>query len=125
MRRSDPIPQPRSVDKRIDRAVLSSILLSPVAFGINTIVGFTVAHWVCNVDRKTMGYLVSVVDFALCFVAAGLAWWAFQRLSGADETQPEIGRRRFMAKMGLALSAFAALVVLAGTLAMLTLRPCD
>jgi hypothetical protein len=30
-----------------------------------------------------------------------------------------------MAKMGLALSIFAAIVVLAGTLAMLTLDPCD
>jgi membrane protein implicated in regulation of membrane protease activity len=72
-----------------------------------------------------MGYLVSAVDFVLCLIAALLALWAYRRVREADETRPEPGRRQFMAKMGLVLSVFAAIVVLAGTLAMLTLDPCD
>lgn len=105
--------------------MLGSILLCPVAVGINTIVGFTVAHWVCDVNRKTTGYLVSIVDFALCCAAAALAGWAYGQLGAADETAPELGRRRFMAQLGLALAAFSAVVVFAGTLAMITLHPCD
>jgi cytosine/uracil/thiamine/allantoin permease len=125
MLRSDPIPQPSALEQKIDRATLASILISPLAVGINTIVGYTVAHWVCDINKKTTGYLVSAVDFVLCLIAALLAWWAYRRVREADETQPEPGRRQFMAKMGLVLSVFAAIVVLAGTLAMLTLNPCD
>ena len=125
MRRSDPIPLPSPLDQKIDRAILGSLLISPLAVGINTIVGYTVAHWVCDSNKKTTGYIVSAVDFVLCLIAALLAWWAYGRVREADETQPEPGRRQFMAKMGLALSIFAVLVVLAGTLVMLTLNPCD
>jgi pantothenate kinase type III len=46
-------------------------------------------------------------------------------LPRADETQPEIGRRRFMAILGLVLAAFSILIVLAGTAATITLQPCD
>jgi hypothetical protein len=109
----------------IDRATFASILVSPLAVGINTIVGFIVAHWVCDTNRKTTGYLVSAVDLALCLTAATLAAWSYRRLGEADETQMELGRRRFMARMGLWLSAFAVIVVLAGTLAMFSLNPCD
>jgi MFS family permease len=109
----------------MDDALLGSLLLSPLAALMNTIVGFTVAHWVCDAGHKATGYLVSAADLILCFIAAGLAFRVYRRLSDADESQPELGRRRFMAKTGLALAAFAAVVVLAGTLAMLTLHPCD
>ena len=125
MHRFDPIPQPSPIEQRIDRALMSSVLLSPLAALMNTIIGFTVAHWVCGVGRKATGYVVSIADLVLCIIAAGLAWRVYRQLSDADESQPELGRRRFMAKTGLALAAFAAVVVLAGTLAMLTLHPCD
>ncbi len=114
-----------TVESRLDRQLLVAAMLGPLAIGLNTIVGYTVAHWVCDVHRKTTGFAVSAVDFALCLLAALLAWNVQRRLPAADETQPELGRRRFMAKMGLVLATFAFLVVLAGTLAMVTLHPCD
>ena len=116
---------PAGAEQSIDRQLLASILLCPLAAGINTIVGFTVAHWVCDVNHKTTEWIVSAFDFSLCVAAALLAYASLRRLPEADETQPELGRRRFMAKMGLALSGFAAIVVLAGTLVMLTLGACD
>lgn len=122
---SDPVPLPSPQEQRVDRALLASVLLCPLAVGINTIVGYTVAHWVCDVNRKTTGYLVSIVDFCLCGIAAALALWSSRQLAPADETTPELGRRRFMVKMGLGLSMFAAAVVLAGTLAMFTMASCD
>ena len=125
MRRADAINVRSASDRRIDRQLLASLLLSTLAAAINTIVGYTVAHWVCDVNRKTTGYIVSAVDLALCLLAALLAFTAQRQLSAGDDTHPELGRRRFMAKMGLILAAFAAVVVLAGTLAILTLHPCD
>ena len=112
-------------DRRTDRQLLASILLCPLAAISSTIVGYTVAHWVCDVNRKTDCVLVSIVNFAVCFLAAGLAYGAHRRLGGGDDSAPEMARRRFMAKMALILSAFAALVVLAGTVAVVTLQPCD
>ena len=112
-------------DKRLDRRLIASLFLSPLAALTNTIVGFTVSHWVCDVNRKTTDYVVCACDFAICVLAALLAFTVLRKLPLADDTQPETGRRRFMAKVGLALAAMAALVVVAGLLATLTVQPCD
>ena len=96
-----------------------------IAAGVNTIVGFTVAHWVVITSSKVTGYLVSAASFALCAASALLALSARRTLGEADDTLPEHGRQMFMAKLGLMLAGLAAVVVLAGTLALLTLRPND
>ncbi len=116
---------PPKAERRLDQQLLGSILLSPLAAMINTIVGYTVAHWVCDVNRKTDAFIVTSVDLAFCVLAAVLADSARRKLGEGDDTSPEAARRRFMAKMGLILSCFAAAVVLAGTLAVVTLDPCD
>jgi hypothetical protein len=108
-----------------DRRLVAGILLPLFAAGFNTIVGYTVAHWVVIVAYKRMGYLVSVCDLAICGLAAFLSWSVLRQASPADDTQPERGRQLFMAKMGLCLSAFGTVVIIAGTLVMLTLSPSD
>jgi hypothetical protein len=114
-----------AADQKLDRQLLLSLTLSPLAAGINTIVGFIVAHWIAIIAYKRMGYLVSISCFGLCLVAALLAWSCRHRLADPDETLPEEGRRLFMAKLALLLSALCALVVLAGTLVLITLGPSD
>ncbi|MEK6397737.1 MAG: hypothetical protein V4734_06605, partial [Terriglobus sp.] len=94
--------------------------------GVNTVVGYTVAHWTIAVNRNTASYAISLVDFALCVLAAVLAWHSLQASTNASgDAIPEDGRRRFMATLGLLLSGLAAIVVLAETLALLTLSPSD
>src|ERR1700709_616123 len=93
-----------SEERSLDGKLWIGILLGPVAAGINTIVGFTVAHWVNDVGRKRSGSLVSAIYFWLCVVAALLPASVYRQLPDADDTQPEVGRRFFMAKMGLILS---------------------
>jgi heme A synthase len=112
-------------DQKFDRQLLLSLTLSPLAAGINTIVGFIVAHWITIIAYKRAGYLVSASCFTLCLVAAVLAWTSRRRLSNSDETLPLEGRRLFMAELALLLSALCALVVLAGTLVLVTLGPSD
>jgi hypothetical protein len=114
-----------AADQKLDRQLLLSLMLSPLAAGISTIVGFTVAHWITIVAYKRTGYLVSASCFTLCLVAAVLAWSGLRRLSNPDETLPLEGRQLFMAKLALLLSALCALVVLAGTLVLITLGPSD
>jgi hypothetical protein len=113
------------VEQKLDRQLLLSLAISPLAAGISTVIGFTVAHWITIVAYKRTGYLVSASCFALCLVAALLAWSVRIRLATPDDALPEEGRRLFMAKLALLLSAFCALVVLAGTVVLIILRPSD
>ncbi len=112
-------------EARLDRQLLASLLICPFAVLCNTIVGFTVSHWVCDVNHKRTDYLVCLIDLCLCLVAAWLSFAGLRRLPRADETQPELGRRRFMAILGLVLAGFSIIIVIAGTIATLTVQPCD
>jgi hypothetical protein len=112
-------------ESKLDAKLWLGILLGPFAAGINTVVGFTVAHWINDVGRKRSGFLVSAIDFALCVAAAIIAASVYRQLPDADDTKPEIGRRSFMVKMGLILSTLSAMIVVAGTLALIILGPSD
>ena len=116
---------PTPAEKRIDALLWTGLLLGPLAMGVNTIVGFTVAHWTCDTNQKRFSYLVSVIDFVLCLLAFVLSSSIHQRARDAEDDLPQDGRRLFMAKMGMLLSVLSALLVLAGTLALVTLHPCD
>lgn len=112
-------------ERRLDLKLWIGILLGPFAAGINTIVGFTVAHWINDVGRKRSGFLVSAIDFTLCIASALLAASVYRQLPNADDSQPETGRRSFMAKMGVILSILSAMIVVAGTLSLIILGPSD
>ncbi len=111
--------------QRMDLLLWIAVLLGPLAMGVNTVVGYTVAHWTCDVNYKRMSFLVSAIDFVLCLCAFALSLWLFRKIPAADESLPETGRRSFMAKSGMLLSAMSILVVIAGTAALLILNPCD
>jgi hypothetical protein len=93
--------------------------------GINTIAGYTVAHWVNDIASKRSAYLVSVVDFILAAGALLLSLSLNRQLPAVDESHPEAGRRRFMARFSILLAALALLLIIAQTLAVITLRPSD
>jgi hypothetical protein len=111
--------------RRIDLLLWIAVLLGPSAALVNTIVGYTVAHWTCDVNYKRMSFLVSAIDFLLCLCAFGLSFSSLRNIPSADQSQPEAGRRTFMAKSGMLLSVMSILVVIAGTAALLILNPCD
>lgn len=112
-------------EKRTDLLLWVSVLLGPVAMGINTVVGYTVGHWVCDVNRKKTSFLVSAIDFLLCLLALWLAISLDRKIPDAEESLPRPGRRHFMAKLAILLSGLSILLVLGGTLAVTILRPCD
>jgi hypothetical protein len=117
--------RPSVQEQRTDLLLWISVLLGPLAMGVNTVVGYTVAHWVCDVNHKRMSFLVSAVDFLLCICAFLLAFTLSSNLPDAEDSLPELGRRNFMAKFGMLLSALSALLVIAGTIAAIILSPCD
>jgi ABC-type sulfate transport system permease subunit len=125
MRKAAKHTYPEATDKRQDALLWVGILLSLFAAGINTVVGYSVAHWVCQTNHKGMGFLVSIVDMCLCIVALVITLSVYRQSNGSDESAPAVGRRNFMAITGILLAAFAMLVVAAGTIALISLHPCD
>jgi hypothetical protein len=114
-----------TAEQKADLLLWIAFLLGPLAAMVNTIVGYTVAHWACDVNYKRMSFLVSATDFVLCLCAFALSFSLFRKIPAVDESQPEVGRRSFMAKSGMLLSVISILVVIAGTAALLILNPCD
>ncbi len=119
------VTSPTTAERRLDRQLLLSVILPMGAACANTIVGFTVAHWITITASKRTGYVVSVACLVLCALAASLATRAQRQLGQSDDTTPEGGRRFFMAKLALLLSTIAAIVVIAQTLVLVTLGPSD
>ncbi len=125
MRRAAPQAMSEATERRADFLLWTSILLNAIAMGINTIVGYTVAHWTSDTNRKHFSYFVSVVDFVLCLCGLLIASNVFRRFSQADELQPESGRRLFMSKLGILISLIAMLLVIGQTLVVLILHATD
>ena len=125
MRRAAPRTMPAPSERRTDSLLWTSILLGPIAMGINTIVGYTVAHWTSDTNRKQFSYLVSAVDLALCICGLWIATSLFKHYSEADELQPESGRRLFMTKLGMLISFISILLVIGQTFGILILHGTD
>jgi len=116
---------PPPAEQRSDFRLWTAILLSPLAMGINTVVGFTVAHWTCDTNQRKFSYLVSAVDLAISICAFLLASTLHAHYRDADELSSENGRRLFMSKMGMLLAGISILLVIGQTLVLMTLHPCD
>ena len=125
MRRAAPRSMPAGAERRSDSMLWTSILLGPFAMGINTIVGYTVAHWTSDTNQKHFSYLVSAVDLALSICGLWIATILFKQYSEADELQPESGRRLFMSKLGLLISFISILLVIGQTFVVLILHATD
>ena len=117
--------QPTSAEKRSDLLLWVALLLSPLAMGVNTIVGFTVAHWTTDTADKSLPFVVSAIDLILCICAFVISLSFHRRFEAAEDVEPIDGRRAFMAKLAMLLSGLATLLVVAGTIAVITLHPTD
>jgi hypothetical protein len=111
------------VEKRLDRQLLGSMALSVFAAAFEVIVGFSVAHWVTVTGSKRAGYAISAFALSICLLAGWIALHVRTRVRGADQTLPNQGRRLFMANLDLLSAGLVALLVVAGTLVLATLRP--
>ncbi|MBV8673176.1 MAG: hypothetical protein JOZ33_07055 [Acidobacteriaceae bacterium] len=116
---------PSPAERRADAWLWTALLLNPLVMGVNTIVGYTVAHWTSDTGRKHFSYLVSAVDLVLCICALVISYSLYRQYSQAEEDIPIDGRRVFMAKMSMMLSVFTAMLVIAQTIAVVTLHSFD
>jgi hypothetical protein len=120
----EPPEKPASA-RRDDFALWAAILVPLHAAGINTIVGYIVAHHACNVEKKGALLTVPIIDLLLALGGGALALILRARFQRADDVQPEDGRRLFMANFGLLVSGLCILIIVGGLLASVILSPCD
>lgn len=118
----------------IDLRLWAGVLLAPFAGGVNTLVGYMVSNYDCNVHSRSLVLLVNAAAFLLCALAFFLSFSArrslrtgpsAEALTNAPIENLPSQSREFMAYLGFGLSAGFALFVFAGTLSSLFLGPCD
>jgi len=115
--------QPTPLERQLDRQLLGSMAFSVFAAAFEMVVGFSVAHWVSLTDSKIWGYVVCAIAFGLCLVAGWMAFDVRAKLAGRDDTRPGQRRQLFMANLDLLVAGLVTLLVLAGTVVLVALRP--
>jgi hypothetical protein len=101
------------------------VVLGPVVALANQQATYAVDSWACGHDNRASLHIAP----ALCLiVVSALAWSAYgnwRAVGARDDEHSDIGARtRFLALLGLTISAFSGFVILAQWLAVVAFDPC-
>jgi hypothetical protein len=108
-------------------ALWAGVLVGPTATLVQLQANYALVLWACGAGREWPLHLVSALALAAA-VGAALLSWRNWRLAGAgweDGGAGVIQRGRFMAVVGIFVSAHAALIVVAQWLAVFAYGPCE
>jgi hypothetical protein len=103
------------------------LLGGAVAWKLQLVVNYAVVPYACWHRVEILNHAASLATFLLALGAVWVAWGSWKALGeewGTEMGGP-IGRSRFMALSGLALSAMFALMILGQWIPNLLLSPCD
>ena len=107
-------------------ALWTGILAGPIAWAIDLTASYAIVKWTCSSQHTIVLHLITLG--ALLMIAAGAAasFTALQRVpeQAIDDGPRPFDRGRFMALLGLLLSAMFALVVVASAVPRLVLDAC-
>lgn len=114
-------------DKAINLRLWLGFLLPPACGGLNTLVGYMVSNYDCNVHNRHFVFLVNVLAMIGCITAAAVLLVARRKIEHIpdDGSQSLLHSRIFMMRLGLCLAAGFFLFVCAGTLSTFLLHSCD
>jgi len=105
----------------------TGILAGPAAWGLDLQTSYALVHWACA--SRTLWLLHSVTLVALGIVAVGVvcAWMALQHTAHDTPTDGGMPRQRarFMAILGLSVSALSILTIVAGAFPRWMLDACQ
>jgi hypothetical protein len=118
---------PGDEDAGVNFRLWLGILLPPFAGGINTLVGYMVSNYDCNVHNRHLVLLVNALSALLCIFAGITSYSTRQKFENRrdDGSESLLHTRRFMMGLGLAFAAGFLLFVIAGMTSTLLLSPCD
>jgi hypothetical protein len=126
------MPTPLSIfggddDESINLRLWIGIVLPPIAGGINTLVGYMVSNYDCNVHNRHLVLFVNGVSALLCAIAGVAAYSTRRKFEerADDGSKSLLHTRRFMMCLGIACTLGFLLFIAAGTTSTFLLRPCD
>ena len=105
----------------------TGILAGPIAWSLNHLTNYALAQWSCSHQRASVLFSVSLSAFVVTVLGGVVASIALRHTPAdapTDGGRPR-QRARFMALLGLAISAFFALTILAYAIPPWVLDVCD
>jgi hypothetical protein len=122
---SDPLARPSPSTGEI--VTWTAVFSGPLVWFASQQASYALVPWACHSGTLLAIHLVNLA--ALLLVAAGgaMAWREWRRTGpqASDETDPPLGRARFLALMGLSLCCLFACVILAQGLGAFFFGPCQ
>ena len=127
---SEPTPsaaEERLAEPRSAAALWYGVLAGAFAWKLQLVVNYAVVPYACWHRFELMNHLASLATFFLALSGAWVAWRSWKRAGEEWDTERGglVGRSRFMALGGLALSLLFALLILGQWIRNLLLSPCD
>ena len=102
----------------------ASIAGAPTLFLLNLSLIYALVPVACQLQRSDALHIANGVSLTLTLVAAGLSWRAMRR-DGIDQVEDVTeDQRRFMAQLGMAISAICALGIMLQWVAQTFIAPC-
>ena len=104
----------------------TAILAGPFAWAVDHELSYSIVQWVCGGGPKVVLHLISLGCFLICSAGVFAGWTALAwASSGAreDGSHPD-ERGRFMAVLGISMSALFALIVVAEAVPRVILDAC-
>ena len=123
-----------TVDSRTDipdagelRALWAGLLLAPAAFLLNLEVAYALVPTACSTGTRLLVHFVHLVCLLLAAAGALIAWrsWRSTGETWPGEAGGRLSRSRFMAGVGLLLSVFIVMVIVAQWIPSFVLNPCQ
>jgi len=114
-------------DARELRALWTGVLLAPIAFLLNLEVAYALVPVACSAKTRLLVHVVHLVCLLLAVFGGVTAWgrWAEGGRTWPGDAGDLVARSRFMAGLGLLLSAMFALVIVAQWIPSFVLSPCQ
>jgi hypothetical protein len=108
-------------------ALWAGVLAGPLATLTQLQANYALVPWACGAGRVWALHLVAFLALVVSVAAGLLSWRNLRRAGGGwdDEGAGVVPRSRFMAVVGLLISALAALVVIAQWIPIFVHDPCQ
>ncbi len=118
---------PGDEDEGINFRLWLGVLLPPLAGGVNTLVGYMVSNYDCNVHNCHLVLLTNVLSALLCLIAGITSFSTRRKIEDRadDGSESLLHTRRFIMRLGLWFAAGFLVFICAGTISTFLLHPCD
>jgi hypothetical protein len=104
----------------------AGILAGPTAWALDLLISYAIVKWACGHQTRFVLHLVTLGALAMTAAGAAASWVALQRTpeQARDEGARPFDRGRFMALLGLLISAMFGLAMIANDLPRWMLDAC-